>query len=212
MATCRSTITKALRKLGVLGAGRDPRTQDEQDCLDCLRGLYIAWIASSAFGRLAEVVVTGDLTAYENQRIIRPIGVSAEITLPDFVPTYSDPRPYDRERDVYDGVFESTDSNNRPPRDGAVIVIADQETGTIENWIYDGTIKLWRQIDNLAVTDAAPLSFADPEGLAAVLAMEVADQFGADVSPFTLRVATRFITTLTSRFSMPRQVVQGVYM
>lgn len=212
MATCSSIINRALRKLGRLGAGRDARTNDAQDALDALRGLYTAWIASGAFGRLADVVVTGDTTAYEGQRIVRPIGVTAEITLPDFVPVCINPLPYNRERDVYDGVFEATDGNNRPPKDGGVIVIADQATGTIATWIYDGGVKIWRQVDTLALTDEAPMSTADPEGLAACLAIEVADQFGADPNPFTANAARRFYAAMLSRFSMPRAAPQGVFM
>lgn len=212
MATCSSIINRALRKLGRLGAGRDARTNDAQDALDALRSLYTAWIASGAFGRLADVVVDADLTAYEGQRIIRPVGVTAEITLPDFVPLYIDPLPYNRERDVYDGVFEGTQGNVRPPKDGGVIVIADQATGTIANWIYDGGVKIWRQIDALGLIDEAPMSTADPEGLAACLAIEVADQFGADPNVFTANAARRFYAAMIGRFSMPRQVAQGVFM
>lgn len=211
MASVSSVINRALRKLGKLGAGRDARTNDAQDALDVLRGLYTSWIISGAFGRLSDVVVSGDFTAYENQRIVRPIGVTAEITLPDFVSMYCEPLPYNLERDQYAGLYENVVGTSRPPRDGAVVVVIDQETGTIANWIYDGTVKIWRQIDTLGLTDEAPMSAADPEGLAACLAVECADQFGADPSPFTTRAAVRFYTAMTSRFSMPRQVAQGSY-
>ena len=209
MATCSSIVNRALRKIGRLGAGRDARQNDAEDALDALRGLYLAWVASGAFGRLADVVVQGDYTAGENMRIIRPIGVSANITLPNFVPMYADPRPYNREYDY--ALYEEVDGNNRPPRDGTPVVIADQQTGTIATWVYDGNIKVWIQIDTLALNDNAPMAYADPEGLAATLAMEVADQFGGEPTPSTAQAALRFKTTLTSRFSMPRQVTQGVY-
>lgn len=213
MATCSSIINRALRKIGRLGAGRDARQADAEDALDALRGLYTAWIASGAFGRLSDVVLAdGDYTAGENMRVVRPIGVTAEVTLPDFVPMYADPRPYDQEYPYYQSSYANVDGTNRPPRDGAVVVIADQETGTIVNWIYDGTVKIWRQIDTLTLTDEAPISVADPEGLAAVLALEVSDQFAGEPGTATARAAQRFITALTSRFSMPQQVTQGVYM
>ncbi len=207
MATCSSIVNRALRKIGRLGAGRDARQNDAEDALDALRGLYTAWVASGAFGRLADVVVNADFTASEHQRIVRPIGVTAEIILPDFVPSYADPRPYNEEIAYYEGA----EGNSRPPRDGSVVVIADQATGTIQQWIYDGTIKLWRSIDDLTLTDSAPLSFADPDGLAACLAVEVSDQFGADVPQITMMAANRFKVGLTQRFSMPRQTVVGVY-
>jgi len=210
MATASSLINRALRKIGRLGAGRDARTNDAQDALDALRGLYLAWIASGAFGRLADVVVNADYTAGENMRVVRPIGVTATITLPDFVPMYAEPLPYNRERQYYTN-YESVDGNNRPPRDGAVVVITDQATATNQTWIYDGYVKTWREIGEMALIDNAPLSTSDPEGLAAVLAMEIADQFAGDISPTTARAAVRFTTSLTSRFSMPRQVSYGTY-
>lgn len=210
MATCSSIINRALRKIGRLGAGRDARTNDAQDALDVLRGMYLSWISSGAFGRLADVIVNADYTAGENMRVVRPIGVTATITLPDTVPMYADPLPYNRERLYYTN-YESVDGNTRPPRDGAVVVVADQQTGTTATWVYDGTVKVWRQIDTLALDDEAPMSAGDPDGLAACLAVEASDQFAGEPSQLTVRAAIRFTTELTSAFSMPRQATQGVY-
>jgi len=210
MANCSSIINRALRKIGRLGAGRDARPADAQDALDVLRGMYLSWISSGAFGRLSDVIVSSDFTAGENMRVVRPYGVTATITLPETVPMYADPLPYNREREYYTN-YESVDGNNRPPRDGAVVVIADQATGTTLTWIYDGSVKVWREIDTMTLTDLAPMSAGDPDGLAACLAVECADQFAGEPSQLTVRAAVRFTTELTSRFSMPRQVTQGVY-
>lgn len=212
MATCSSIINRALRKIGRLGAGRDARTNDAQDALDVLRGLYTSWITSGALGRMADVVVSGDVTAGEGQRIVRPIGVSSEVTLPETISSFTayPPPPYGSVW-PYTVLYEGVDPNVRPPADGTAVSVVDQETGTAAYWIYDGSLKLWAQIDTLGLTDTAPMSSTDPEGLAAVLAIECADQFGADVSPITARASGRFMWALTNKASMPRAIGQGAY-
>ena len=61
MASCRHVINGALRKLGRLGGGREPRTADAADALAALQGLYLSWIASGAFGRLRDVIAEAAL-------------------------------------------------------------------------------------------------------------------------------------------------------
>lgn len=212
MATCSSIINRALRKIGRLGAARDARVNDAQDALDVLRGLYTSWVTSGALGRMADIVVSGDVTAGEGQRIVRPIGVASEVTLPETISSFATypPPPYGSVW-PYTVLYEGVDANVRPPADGTAVSVVDQETGTASYWVYDGSLKLWAQIDTLALTDTAPMSSADPEGLAAVLALECADQFGADISPLTARAAGRFMWSLTNKASMPRAIGQGAY-
>ncbi|MFC0304396.1 hypothetical protein [Rhizorhabdus histidinilytica] len=82
MASCRDIVNGALRKLGKLGAGREPRLADSQDALEALRGLYRSLITSGAFGRLADIIPTGETyTAGENQRIFRNSDATLQIDL-----------------------------------------------------------------------------------------------------------------------------------
>jgi hypothetical protein len=212
VATCSSIINRALRKLGRLGAGRDARQQDAQDALDALRGLYSSWVASGAFGRMSDIIVNADATAGENQRIVRPADVTAEITLPEAYDSAQGypPPPYGQawQSPV---LFEGINPNIRPPRDGASVSVIDQATGTAQSWLYDGFVKRWVSIDSLTLTSEAPISGADPEGLAACLAVEVADQFSADIPPATVRAAARFMWSMTNRASQPREIGQGAY-
>lgn len=204
MATCRHVVNGALRKLGRLGAGREPRVADQTDALGALQGLYGSWVASGAFGRLEDVVPLVDGVAGENQRVIRNASVIT-VTLPEFVPAYCDPRPYGRER------INGEDRSARPPRDGAVIQLKDTNGGQVETYIYDGTVREWVRIDRLQLDDEAPRSAADPEGLSAALALELADTFGAEVGPTTAGQARRFISAMTLHFSTPRTATRGVY-
>lgn len=205
-------MERALRKLGRLGAGRTARTADAEDALEALKGLYKSWIASGAFGRLSDVVPSTSFTAGENQRIFRNSLAVGSITLPELVPAYADPLPYNRERDQYTN-YEAVDGANRPPRDGSVVQIVDAmaDPQTTTTYLYDGTQRVWQTLDALTLTDTAPRSYDDPEGLAACVAAEVADQFGLELPGSTFRQAVRFTSTITAAYSRPRQASAGSY-
>lgn len=210
MATCRNIVNRALRKLGRLGAGREPRTADQTDALAALQGLYTSWIAAGAFGRLSDVTPLTNYTAGENERIVRT-EATIIITLPEVVRAYRDPQPYNRERDTYATNYEAVDGNNRPPRSGAVVQIKDRAGGNVETWVYDGTSREWIAIESLQLDNEAPRSTDDPEGLSAMLATELADTFGADLGPTTLNQAKRFTMAMTCDFSRPRETTMGVF-
>lgn len=207
MATCRLIVSMALRKLGRLGAGREPRVADQTDVLAALQGLYRSWIDAGTFGRLSDVVPLTDMTASENQRIIRD-ATTITVTLPEFVPALANPLPYGA---LYPATSSGTyDYDKRPPHDGSVVQIKDTVGGNVESYIYDGTRREWVEIDALQLDDEAPRS-NDPHGLAACLAVEVADEFGAEIGAATQRQAARFLTAITHNYSTPRRAVAGVF-
>jgi hypothetical protein len=209
MATCRHVVNGALRKLGRLGGGREPRTADAADALAALQGLYLSWIASGAFGRLRDVIAEADIIAVEGCRIIRDEAV-VTVTLPEVVQAYCNPLPYNLERDYYG--TSPVDTSNRPPRDGSVVQIKDTVGGQVASHIYDGTLREWVQVEMLQMDNEAPRSVTDPEGLSAALAMELADTFGAEIGPTTLRQAGRFTAAMINNPSAPRREAAGVYM
>lgn len=221
MVDVRSTVNLALRKIGRLAAGREPRQADQTDALAALQGMYSAWIAAGAFGRLNDVVPTGSTyVAYGNERIYRESVATLSVTLPVLVSDewYSD---YGWDRRGYYGTTITVDtvggntvvtveaaqpqSYARPPRDGAPVVISDQNGGETASWLYDATIHRWQNVTLLQLDDEAPRSAADPQGLAACLALEIADQFGAEVTPATMRQAQRFQAAMTVRYGMRRE-------
>lgn len=210
MATCRETVNGALRKLGKLGAGREARTADATDALESLRGLYRSLINSGAFGRLADVIPTADYTAGENQRIFRNTEAVAEILLPELV---DDVWPYGiipeyGRRWVPPG---QEVSNQRPPRDCSVVVISDAISGETQEYIYDGTQRKWQGLSGLTLDDPAPLSLRDQDGLKALLAVTIADEYGGELNAATARLAAAFRSDLVHRWSMPRAPAYGVY-
>lgn len=229
MATARAIVNGALRKLGRLGGGREPRTADQTDALAALQGMYTSWIASGAFGRLQDVVPTGtSYVARGNERILRTSEATMSVTLPELV---SDGwvEDYGRPRQGYYGTLITVDTDEdtgaitvdvqpgqplsyaQPPRDGWAVVIADREGGQVGSWLYDGTAKRWERLDMLQLDAQAPRSLADPEGLSAVLALELADTFGAEVGPTTQMQAARFKQAMTHRYGMRREPVCGSY-
>ncbi|HEV2816710.1 MAG TPA: hypothetical protein VGW40_05765 [Allosphingosinicella sp.] len=186
----QSIINKALRKIGVLGAGRTPRDQESDDALETFVSMLRAWITAGTFGRLTEVVPTEDYTAGENERIYRQTGGVLNITLP--------------------ALITDDDGTERPPRDCSVVVIIDAFIDATEDHIYDGQRKRWYQLNQLGLTDDAPLSFRDANGLASCLALALADEYGQDVRPATLREAAAFQNGLTHNWSEGRDEITPV--
>lgn len=226
MTAVRQIINSALRKLGRLGSGRDARQQDAKDALDALQSLYTGWVASGTFGRLYDVVPGGSsFTASGNQRIVRTASADFEVILPELV-SRERVRDYGHERMCYatvvlmrqDGQTVSiTTTPAQPigwvetPSDGSPVVITDQSTGITASWLYDGTAKKWQRIDDLQLDDEAPRSEADRDGLAACLALQIADQYGVELQPSTIRAAQRYTMQMTHRYGMRREDTQGSY-
>jgi len=108
MATCRQTITTALRKLGIVGRGRATPSADEAvNGLAVLQAGYNHLFSEGKFGGWKEVIATGDYTAKEGDRIIKG---AYTITMPTTV------------LDCFSG-------ETRPPLDlSAVMVIASNQS------------------------------------------------------------------------------------
>lgn len=169
MATTRSIIAGALRKLGIVGgvgSKRYPSLVEYNDCLPILLSLYRGLITAGTFGRLRDVVPRGDYIAGENQRIFRRYNQQQNIELPsmvswcgscgycdDIVETVSpDPsvpscdygrKPYG----YHDG------SERRTIRDGAVVTMVDEFSGDILEAIYDGQRKVWITLTDLELDE-----------------------------------------------------------
>lgn len=229
MATGRYVVNLALQKLGILAAGREARTPDATDALAALEGLYGAWIAGGAFGRLTDVVPQGNLyVTAGNERIIRESADVLEVVLPELVSDqwvgdygHGPSRYYgtvvtvttDGDTTTVDVAAAQPISYAVPPRDGSVVSITDRVGGQTLYYMYDGTVKTWQALSPLILDDQMPRSSADPQGLAACLAIEISDSYGsaATIGPATAMQAARFKTAMVSRFSMPRIESAGVF-
>lgn len=213
---CREVANGALRKIGVLAAGREARSADLNDTFKALKGLYRQLVTNGAFGRLDDVIPVADFTAFENQRIFRNTEDVVSITLPE---TVRNPDFWGAYwifgRYPYEPVPPATNAVNldvRTPRDCAVVTIIDKFSGLVSDFIYDGQQKSWTGIYALTLDDEAPLSFRDPQGLQALLAAQISDEYGRELGGATQRMAGNFQSALTNRFSFNDPPVMQEFM
>ena len=215
--SCNDVVKGALRKLGVLASGREPRTVDRDDTFEALKGLYRQLITNGAFGRLRDVIPIADYTAYGNERIFRNQSATLAITLPETVRNWDFWGPYYVYGGIYPNEYAPPATNAvtrdiRTPRDCSVVVIIDAFTSGTYDFIYDGQTKQWQGLYDLSLSDPAPLAFRDPQGLMSLLAVNLGDDFGPQIGAGTARLAQNFMTGLTSRFSMSIEASPGIFM
>ncbi len=93
-----------------------------------------------------------------------------------------------------------------------MVSIIDGVSEMVMDFIYDGQQKQWQGIYDLTLDDEAPLSFRDPQGLSALLATRLADEYGREVGLATLNQATLFMQGITIRPSFHDEPYAGVFM
>jgi hypothetical protein len=197
MATCKSIIDGALRKLGVLASGRSATDQEYEDSMEALRSSYRTWINQGVFGKFNEVTVQNDCyTARPNEHIYRLSG--QDIQLPGLI------RINENRGDDYGwgqpGVMSNPhgDYGITPP-DGSMVRITDNDTSITLTWIFDGTTKQWVNLDDLLLTDEAPLSERDSNGFKAFMAVILSEEFAMEVGPVALQQSRHFTHNLAAR-------------
>lgn len=174
MTTCRDIITLALQQARIVGIGRTPRASEAEAGMNALQSLYDHMFSHGPLGPFTEVYATEDYTAGEDERIIAD---NATITIPDTIEVYGD--------------------DPRTPTDlAAVVVITD--TTRLQ---YVFSLGRWEVCHALTLDDTAPLSERDRTGLAALLAKEYCEMFGAQLPGATMLRGLRFLGDLSSRFS-----------
>lgn len=223
MVASRAIVSTALRKLGRVGGGRDARPADLNDGFEGLVSLYRGWMATGAFGRMADIAPDQDYTVQGPSRIYHAEGRDFDVILPEFVTvengyasyhgsvvTISQITPLEVQVRVLNGQLLGSHIM-RLPRDVTPVIISDYSAGNTIDFLYDATRAKWVPIYNLTLDDEAPLSFRDSNGLASCLAVMLSDQWGADVAPATTLAAHHFRVGLTTRFASPRENVRGIY-
>jgi hypothetical protein len=214
MATVGETINGALRKIGVLAAGRQPRAADQADTLATLVGMYRQWINNGTFGRLHDVIPLQSFTAQPNTHVYRNSLAVTTISLPELV--VGCPQIWCCESwRWFDGIYPNEPSPygrvSTTPRDASVIVISDGPTKATAEFLYDGHRKEWCSVHNLTLTDEAPFSQRDAKGLESVLALQIVDEFAGQIGQMTTGMATQFMSALANRQASRRVEVAGEY-
>jgi hypothetical protein len=190
MATCRDIIKRAMRRLQLVASGREPKAAEAADGLIALQELYTSLISTGALGALNPLEISADYEALEWQRITNTSGAPVTITLPESI-----------EDSYAEGGFRS-------PRDRAVVMIAGASPAT---WIYDAGLGAWVQIEALTLDSEAPLSTYLAGGLSAMLAVNIADEYGVEIPPSTALAARSFMATVTGRHLEQRQPLETTY-
>jgi hypothetical protein len=207
VATTRDIITSALKKLGVLRAGGTASDGAATDALSSLSSYYQELITNGTCGRVWDIPLSRsfDGNAGVNQHINILTEDPVTIDLPSIVPyTYWNTwRPY---RDYGWGlnVPIGGDNGDNVPPDKAVVRITSEFDENRATYIYDGTIQRWMRIDNLTLDSEAPLSARNSDGLAAVMAIRLADQYGDTlISQATPMAANRYRLAMVTNYGNP---------
>lgn len=202
--TVRDVCTKAFRKLGVLRAGGEMRTADAEDARSSLQSFLMECVTAGTFGRVRDVLVSqpATLTAGENQHVNVTATGTVTVDLPTTVAAdywaYCNPVG-DYGWPLNEAAYYS--SEVRAPKDRSVIMVTNKDLPERPAYVFDGTIQRWMRIDTLTLNDEAPLSARNSDGLASVLAVRLADEFGASLlSPGTVQAATRYKTALVLHY------------
>lgn len=208
-ATLRDTITLALKKLSVIRGSGEPKAQDAADALASLASFYNELIENGTCGRVRSVPITQAFegNAGYNQHINVMTDEIVTIDLPNLMPWdwCCSWRP---ERDYGWGLNVPYSDGQTVPRDLSVVRITKEADATRATYLYDSPVQRWMRIDNLSTQDdnavlnrEAPLSSRNPDGLASLLAMRIADQFGEDLlSAITVRSANTYQKSLAVGF------------
>lgn len=202
--TVRDICTKAFRKLGVLRAGGEMKTADAEDARVSLQSFLMECVTAGTFGRVRDVLIAqpSTVTAGENQHVnIASAGV-VTVDLPSTVAVdywaYCNPVG-DYSWPLNEAAYYS--SEVRAPRDRSVVMVTNRDQPERPVYVFDGTIQRWMRLDVLTLNDEAPLSARNSDGLASVLAVRLADEFGATLlSPGTLQAANRYKTALVMHY------------
>ena len=191
MATVRATVTRAMRKLRLVASGDEPTAAELADGVAVVQGIFDAWAAGGMFGRLDRQL--GNASAYEPVVLLwesLPGDTSVELPV--------------RLRDPETG-------DTVPPADLSYIEVVDETTGVRKAYLWDARKAAWGRVDALTADSAMPLSGRSAEGLAAVVATRLAEEFGQSPGPWLVREAGGFLQAMATRYGETRETTQADY-
>lgn len=187
MSTCLDIVRRAMR----LAAGETgvPAGREAEDALQRLQSVILGLPGLLHNGAWRDRFVSDAYTAKEFDRIT--VTAPGAVTLPATISEYGE---------------------TRLPLDLAKVQIL----GSADNaglWLYSVSKGAWGKASGLGLEDESPFGDEDDEGLAALLAVALVDEFGGEVSDATIRAATASKASLRSRFkkAVPRCCPQEDY-
>ncbi len=186
MSTNRDLIRRAYQKLGELKRGDEPSDEEIYDGMLALQSYYDSLVEEGVFGRFTDVIATANDTAEEGQRIVAG---TYTITLPTTV--------------------EIEGEDDRPPRHLSIISV--KRTAGTTTSVYDAYARTWRTINGLTEDDDFPLPNGLFEGVAALLAIQLAPDVGAEVSQAVAVQAARAKAILSKVADSAEEAATAVY-
>lgn len=170
-------IRRSLRMIGALPSGEEMSPSEGEEALDVLRSLYRSFIGIGAFGQQRSIYLraNGDYTAWPNDRIVTEDYATNVITLPliidDTVPKW----------DYGWGPYRAWTWTPGPPPDFSIVTVNDHTDPTIKfTYVYDAALAQWVDIEAFVLGDEAPWSARIGDELAAMLAINLAPEYGAE--------------------------------
>lgn len=190
MVTCDRIITRALRKCHAIDGGGTPEGVEAEDALETLQSYLAELFYSGKFGRWVEVRISDDHTAEEGESIGNTTDDNVSITLPEEVEDLCEE----------DGV--------RRPKD----LTPARVVGTPPSfYLYNAAYGAWVRCSALALNDNAPLSDRSADGLAALLASRLAEEFTLGLKPGALAAGQVFHSLITHKRDRPREETEATY-
>jgi hypothetical protein len=171
MATCRAVIGEGLRALKALGLGDEPSVDELAAGVEALGALILE--IHDGRGPMLDVDVSTDVTPSENQRVRVQAGASIAVTLPNAIPIFNTPDPYDYGFNASSaappvGTTGPADGvQYRQPRDGTRIEVV----GTTQAlYFYRSDLNAWMAATGLTADSELPFNDRYASALAALLA------------------------------------------
>lgn len=183
-------VNTALKMVGVISPGESPTSDEMEDGRRALVGLYDLWASSGMFGRLDGVLSGGTIYSDDVLEWAAP-EVDAPVELPVRV--------------------KGDDGEPAPPRDLSYIEVVTEATGERRAYVWDARQGKWARFDALASDDEAPLARRGVRGLAAVLAVDIAGDYGKAAPGPVVRTAAAYRMGLSARYGEKRRAGQVEY-
>ena len=180
MTTNADIIRRAHRLMGTVSAGQSPTGPDAEDSMEQLQELILELPGLLKNGRWREHATSAAYTAKEGQRLT--LTAPGVVTLPATVAPYG--------------------CSTRPPMDLARVQILGADAENAGLWVYVATKAAWSKVDGLLIGEAFPFGDEDIAGVAAQLAVNLADEYGeaAQVGERTLARAQASARSFRARF------------
>lgn len=213
MTTVLDTIAGALRACRVLGAGRTPKAPDAafgleafQNLIDHLAGYGASYEWTDARCDSAEEISVDEPGA---RRQVKTSAGAITITLPR--------QPRDGARFAVVDVDRTFDTNNLTinsngmrfdatldangaPTGGSITTTALSTQGLVRSWMYRADLGAWIRLSELTLSSFVPYPVEFNRSFKAMLAVEMKDEYGVDLSDETLRHADIGYARLSSRY------------